>query len=167
MQKKSSKKINRRANEKHPNLSAKFSLKRRADLFDQDYIDKLSFKEKAWLDKFNGEYNSDILDRKNPRKNLHKTKKLMKNCGDMNNSRNRDVLTREKASNQLLDYEQLYEETYMNEYENYLVQKLDEKDVIEAVEWLADSLDKDEQSLEDKLINELKKPKKESLLRKK
>lgn len=127
----------------------------RADLIDQDYIEKLSPKEREWLNKFNREYVSDTLDRKNLKKNLHRTKKLKKDCDDRNNARNRDVLTRAKAANQLSDYEELTETSSNNDYEDFIIEKLDQKDAIEAVEWLADNLGKDEVDLEDKIINEL------------
>lgn len=121
---------------------------------DQDYLNKLSPKEKDWLNKFNREYVNGSLDSSNPKKNLHRTKKLIKDCYDRNNSRNRDILTREKASNHLIDYESLVEQPGKMDEEDHLIQKLDEKEIAAAVEWLADELDKDYVSLENKLINE-------------
>lgn len=83
----------RRSSQKYPALDPAYNLKRRSELIDQDYISKLSEKEKEWLNKFNEEWVNDTLDRKNPKNNLHRTKKLRKDCDDRNNSRNRDVLT--------------------------------------------------------------------------
>lgn len=148
------KKPNRRNAEKHPNLDAKLNLKTRYDLYECDYQDKLSPKELDWLDKFNKEYIGDDLDRKNLRKNLHRTKKLKKSCDDMNNSRNRDILTRAKASKQLADYEELENESSNNNYEDYIIQELDKQDARKAVDWLAEALNKDEESLESNLIDE-------------
>lgn len=73
------------------------NLKIRQEHIDCDYIDKLDNKEKAWLDKFNNEYVNASFNSKNPKKNLHKSKKLRKSCYDANNSRNRDILSRAQA----------------------------------------------------------------------
>jgi hypothetical protein len=127
-------------------------LKTRVDLLDQDYIDKLSPKERKWLNKFNKEYISASFEEKG---NIHKTKRLKKESYDRNNARNRDILTRAKASNQLTDYEELHEETSNNDYEDYIIEELDKKDIIQAVEWLAEELGKDEQALEERLTGEL------------
>lgn len=87
------------------------NLKRRSDLIDYDYIDKLNEKEKAWLNKFTEEYVHDNLDRENLRKNLHRNKRLKKDCDDRNNARNRCVMTRDKAKNVLNYIEDLREST--------------------------------------------------------
>lgn len=97
------------------------------------------------------------LDVKNPKKNLHKTKKLIKDCFDKNNSRNRDVLTRAKASNQLTDYELLAEETNNTNYEDYLIDNLDRQEAIDAIEWLASEINKDDQELEVTLVKDSEK----------
>jgi hypothetical protein len=150
------KKSSKRSQNKRADLSPHLNLKTRYDLYDQDYLDKLSEKELDWLNKFNREYISGTVDRKKPRKNLHNTKKLIKDCDDRNNSRNRDVLTRAKAANHLADYNDLVEETAANDYEDVLIQELDKAEVRKAVDWLAESLNKDEERLEDRLINEIK-----------
>lgn len=151
----SKKKKTRRSIDEYPELEKKFALKSRSDLLDQDYTDKLSPKEKRWLNKFNKEYVSASMD-EDPKKNLHKTKKLRKKCYDSNNARNRCELTRAKASNQLNDYEELYETSSNNDYEDFIIEKLDQKDIIQAVEWLATELSKDEDALEEKLIDEVR-----------
>lgn len=87
----------RRDHIKYKNLDKSVNLKTRQDLIDYDYLDKLSPKELEWLDKFTGEYAGAALDTENPRRNLHKTKRLRKDCYDRNNARNRDVLTRSNA----------------------------------------------------------------------
>jgi hypothetical protein len=68
---------------------------------DYDYLHKLSESELEWLNKFTEEYVHANLNTKEPKKNLHKTKKLRIDCYNRNNSRNRDVLTRGKVSNKL------------------------------------------------------------------
>lgn len=150
------KKKSKRSQSENANLDPRLNLKTRYELYDQDYIHKLSPKERAWLNKFNKEYITDDLDRENLRKNLHRTKKLKKDCDDMNNARNRDILTRAKASKQIDYFEDMDEDTDNENYEDYLIQKLDEKDAKEAVEWLANELEKDEDKLESSLINEQK-----------
>ncbi len=91
------KKKNRRSKVKYPALDPEFNLKSRSELIEADYINKLSEEEKEWLNRFNEEYVNASFN-KNPKKNLHKSKKLKKDCYDRNNSRNRDILTRAKAS---------------------------------------------------------------------
>ena len=109
-----------------------------------------------WLNKFNKEYTNASLDTKNPKKNLHKTKQLHKDCYDRNNSRNRDILTRAKASNQLIDYETLIEESTSNSIEDEIINKLDKDKVLKAVAWLADKIEKDEVDMEFDLIKDVK-----------
>ena len=148
----------RRENEKHPNLDPRFNLKTRSDLLDQDYLHKLNEKELDWLNKFNKEYINAALDNERPKKNLHKTKKLRKECYDRNNARNRDILTRAKASNQLA-YE-LHPESVLSETvsgsEDELIEAIDSKEVANAITWLSEEIDKDEKTLEKTLIQELK-----------
>jgi hypothetical protein len=91
------KKSNRRTKTKHPNLKPEFNLKSRTELIEADYLHKLSEAELDWLDCFNKEYVNAGFNKDN-KKNLHKTKKQKKDCYDRNNARNRDVLTRAKAS---------------------------------------------------------------------
>lgn len=79
---------------KYRNLDKSVNLKIRHELIDYDYLDKLSDKELEWLDKFTGEWAGAALDTEHPRRNLHKNKKLRKDCYDRNNARNRDVLSR-------------------------------------------------------------------------
>lgn len=88
-----------------------------------DYLSKLSNTEKAWLDKFNKEYVNASFD-KNPRKNLHKKKAGRKDCYDRNNSRNRCVLTREKAQGKH-DYLEEHRETVGHNPENEINTKID------------------------------------------
>lgn len=145
-------KKSRRSAEENPDLKPEFNLKTRVDLIDQDYLDKLTPAEKKWLNKFNREYVSASFEEKG---NLHRSKKLKKDSYDRNNARNRDVLTRAKASNNLTDYEELHETSSNNDYEDYIIEQLDQKDIVEAIEWMADELGKDEESLEKRVIGEI------------
>jgi hypothetical protein len=70
------------------------------------------------------------------------------------------VLTRAKAAKLLIDYETLIEESDYNDYEEKLINELDKKQTREAIDWLAEQLDKDETVLENQLINETKGEKK-------
>jgi hypothetical protein len=148
------KKLSKRSKAKHPDLSPQFNLKTRADLLDQDYLHELNGEELEWLNKFNSEYVGASLDKDDLDNNLHNTKKLLKDCRDRNNARNRDVLTLEKAKNQLLDYEELYDEAGPNNYEDSIIEELDKKEVREAIDWLAENLERDEMKLEKTLVNE-------------
>lgn len=103
------KKKNRRNNTKNPALKPEFNLKTRSDLIDYDYLDQLSAKDKAWLNKFTEEYTNDKIDRKHLKRNLHNTNTLKKDCDDRNNSRNRDILTRVKATGRLKAIESINE----------------------------------------------------------
>lgn len=121
------KKQSRRSKEKYPALKPELNLKTRYELIESDYIDKLSEKEKAWLNKFNEEYVNSSLNTKEPRKNLHRTKKLRKDCYDRNNSRNRDILTRAKASGTGIYLEDLKREDRLTSNpENKLIEELDQ-----------------------------------------
>lgn len=144
----------KRGQQKHPDLDPKLNLRSRFELYDQDYIDKLSPEEREWLNKFNREFISSSLDRENPNNNFHNSRALIKDCDDRNNSRNRDILTRAKASKQLADYEELYEEPSLNDYEDHIINELDKKEAKEAIDYLAKELGKDESKLETSFINE-------------
>lgn len=150
----------RRDKANFPDLDPKYNLRSRLDLLDQDYLDKLTPKELQWLNQFNKEYISASLNKENPRKNLHKNKKLRKDCYDRNNSRNRDILTKAKAAKLLTDYEELIEQPNCIDYEDLLINELDKKEARNAIDWIANQLDKDDCKLENELINELKDKKK-------
>lgn len=51
------------------------------------------------MNKFTEEYTNASFNTKQPRKNLHKSKNARRDCYNRNNARNRDVLTKQKASN--------------------------------------------------------------------
>jgi hypothetical protein len=85
-----------RKNAKYPNLNPKYNLKsRREEIEDvESYLKQLNEEEKAWMNKFMGEYVGASLDFKNLENNLHNTKELKKSCTDRNNARNRDIQSR-------------------------------------------------------------------------
>lgn len=93
------KKKNRRELTEYPALNPGVNLKTRKELVDYDYLHKLEEKDLEWLNKFTSEYVHDILDREDLSKNFHNTPELKKECDDMNNARNRDILTRKHAMN--------------------------------------------------------------------
>lgn len=85
----------------YPGLDKAAHPKMRQDLLDQDYVDKLSDKEKAWLSKFNEEYAGGSF-KKNPDdtysdENIHKTQKERRECYTRNNVNRKCTLTRAAA----------------------------------------------------------------------
>ena len=48
----------------------------------------------------------------------------------------------------------MIEESSHESYEDHLIDSIDSKETREAIEWLADSVEKDQTLIEDKLINE-------------
>lgn len=93
------KKRNKRSKVKYPGLDKQYTLKIRQEVHDQDYIDKLSDKEKRWLNNFNEEYINANLKHKG--KKLHKTKVLRQSINRINNNRNNDVYARTKRQGML------------------------------------------------------------------
>ena len=93
----------KRSQIKYSALDPSVNLKTRYELIsDYDYLDELSEKEKAWLNKFTKEYVNADLNTKKKSRNLHKTERLKKDCYDRNNARNRCILTRCRASGNLV-----------------------------------------------------------------
>lgn len=100
-------KKNKRNSTKYPALKPELNLKTRYDLIDYDYLDQLSEKEKDWLNRFTEEYTNANFDHKG--RKIQKNKEQMKDSYDRNNSRNRDILTRVKASGKLKDTDTIKE----------------------------------------------------------
>lgn len=119
------KKINRRAREEFPALKPEFNLKTRKDLIDYDYINKLTDKEKTWLNKFSEEYVGASFGKKP----LHRTKAMRKTCYDANNARNRCILTKSKAAGKSLYLDEIVEEELEDatQQEDLLINELDKK----------------------------------------
>lgn len=164
------KKRSRRSNDSHPDTKVKYTLKRRADLLDQDYYHKLSDKELDWINKFNKETISASFDEERPRKNLHKKKTDRLELYKINNQRNHDIVTRQKASGDLVYFddalkmvedggtdlqtalyavEDVLEYVFGFEigsdvdfnYEDTIINKIDAKSIQESLDWLETTLD--------------------------
>ncbi len=73
-------------------LSRRHTRKHARDYVDQDYIEKLSEKEKDWLDKFNREYYQNKFS--NTAADLHDTKEEKRVCYGAENARFRDMFTK-------------------------------------------------------------------------
>jgi hypothetical protein len=116
---------NRRESKKYPALDVSVNLRTRQDLIDYDYINKLSDKDKAWLNKFTEEFINARVDSKNLKKNLHNTEALKKDCYDRNNARNRCILTRTKAQGLAIDLKEMKNGIRKNEEED-LIDQIDE-----------------------------------------
>lgn len=123
------KKKTKRSRIKYSALDPAVNLKTRYELIaDYDYLDKLSDKDKAWLNKFTKEYVNADLDTKRPGKNLHRNKELRKDCYDRNNARNRCVWTKCKASGNFASIDEVPKKVIENEnYEEFIVEKIDLK----------------------------------------
>lgn len=63
----------------------------RKEFVDMDYMKDLPEKDKAWMEKFASEYYCGSLNAEKPWRNLHKTKKKIKECFDRNNHQNNDL----------------------------------------------------------------------------
>lgn len=131
----------KRARTKYPALKPELNLKTRYELIDYDYVDKLTEDEKEWLNKFTEEYINASLDSVDLEKNFHNTEDLKKDCYRRNNARNRDILTRAKASNNYVSTDEM------------VVEKKTEKET-EEVDYFEDELSDDFEHL----LNDLEKP---------
>lgn len=123
--------MNQRSKKKFPNLDPKLNLKSRQELIEVDYLDKLNDEEKEYLDKFNKEYvNASFKKTKKGNyssKNLHKTEEERKKIYKMNNDRNADVYSRNKAKGSLKYLEDItLKKADSRESEDKLIKKIDE-----------------------------------------
>lgn len=128
------KKKTKRSEAEYPGIDKHLNLKIRQDSYDQDYIDQLTDKEKAWLSKFNEEYVSASF--KKGKKHLHRTNKLKKSVYDANNARNRCDYSLAKAKKKLADSKEINSgieanrNSTINDTENTIIELLDLKDRI-------------------------------------
>jgi len=110
---------------KYPGLNKNLFSKIKQEYFDIDYTDKLDTKElKEFMSKFNEEYLGANLNGNGKR--LHKTKKLRKDCFDMNNARNRDVYSVSRATGRLFEHEPWMDEESYNP-EDEIIEKIDKE----------------------------------------
>lgn len=129
----------RKERNKYTGLDPSLHPKTRQELFDQDYIDKLSDDEKAWLSKFNDEWTGASLEKasepENWHKNHHSTKALRKDVTDKNNSRNRDLYSQARTQGWIAPLEDNVEAvdklkiTQPSTTEDALIHELDKKKV--------------------------------------
>lgn len=120
------KKSNRRSKVKYPALKPNLNLKSRYDeLTDFDYLHKLNDKEKEFMNSFLEE--SVNANFNHSGKILHNTKKLRKACYDRNNSRNRDILSRAKASGRTISLNSLAEGAVVVNQVDKIISDLDKK----------------------------------------
>lgn len=120
------KKKNRRDSVKNPALVPQLNLKTRYELIDYDYINKLSEEEKEWLNAFTEEYVNANMNHDG--KKIHNTKKLKRDCYNRNNSRNRCIWTKAKASGSGVNLESIdnsEKKKLSANSENELLEKLD------------------------------------------
>lgn len=101
------------------------NLKTRADEIEVDYLKKLSPEQLEYLNKFNEEYVNASLNRKQLKKNLHNTKSLKQAVDKRNNERKECAYTRSKASNNLKFIDDFKGEIVIENYEDYLIDKID------------------------------------------
>jgi hypothetical protein len=113
----------KRSRTKYPGLDKSVNLRIRQELIDQDYISKLSDKEKKFLSDFNEESIGGNFNHSG--KKLHKTKAQRKECYGNNNRRNRDVLSRATAGGYIRD--ETWLKTITVDGEPALIKELDKE----------------------------------------
>lgn len=86
-----------RRNERYPGLHPELHPRTRWEMFDQDYLDKLTPEEKLWLSNFNEEYVGGNFNHKEGDV-LHTTQELKRDCYSRNNARNRDYYAINRSS---------------------------------------------------------------------
>jgi len=101
------KKKTSRKNKKFAALDPIYTPKVRKEYLDMDYIDKLSEKEKTWLNKFMEESLNASFEKDN-RKNIIKSKVERKKIYNENNARNRCMYSIAKSARRLDEY--IYED---------------------------------------------------------
>jgi hypothetical protein len=130
-----------RAQAKFPALEKKYNLPSRQELLDFDYLHKLNDKQKEWLNKFvSEEINADFRHSKP----LNKTKKQRKACYDRNNSRNRDLLTKNKMIGNVEDIQTVKEISQLNPEEMLI--GIQEKELLEKFDDLDNGFNSAEKS---------------------
>jgi hypothetical protein len=133
--------VKKAVGQKNHNTNRTYMPRVRKELVDSDYLKDLPPKERAYMDKFLGEYYGANLNFKEPRKNLHKSKARRKDCTDRNNKQNNDLYGVTNA-NGLLDKDAVYKfqegveyihpgnKTNMSATEDAMIEYLDNKDLL-------------------------------------
>lgn len=93
----------KRDGRKYPGFDKGVNSRTRWEYLDQDYIDKLSPKDKKYLSDFMCEWMSGNFQHEG--KKLHKTGQEKRDCYNRNNARNRDVYAIKKATGYLAPIE--------------------------------------------------------------
>lgn len=145
-----SKKSNRRSADPLNALKKEFTTKRRADLIDFDYLDKLNVAEKLWLAQFAKEEIHAAVS-KDPKKNtFNRSKKKIRTIYNNNNARNRCTWTVEKAKG-MAEYLEDHKDTLLTSNpEAWIAAKMD----MEQAGWV--DINGDVLMTEDEVIQELK-----------
>jgi len=118
----------RRSRVKYPNLTPRYNVKVRQESIDQDYLEKLSPEEMAWLDRFMGEYNNASF--KNDGTDLHQNVEHKKEIYNKNNARNRCLygqLKVRRLNDKLVNYDEV-----VNQVDDYQAQELPDTYVEDA-----------------------------------
>jgi hypothetical protein len=104
---KSTKKLSKRSKTKYPALDPSVNLKTRQEEINDvlSYFNKLSPKEKEWMNAFMEEENAVNFNHRGPK--LNKSKEDKKRIYNKNNARNRCIYTREKAQDKLGYFERV------------------------------------------------------------
>src|ERR1700675_796652 len=117
---------------KFPGLDPKMNTRIRQNSIDQDYIDKLSEKEKQWLNNFMEESVGANFNHEG--KKHYKTKAEKRKIYTENNARNRDIMSRVSAIGMLdaytkatEDYLESEEAQSVSDIEDALIEHIDSK----------------------------------------
>ena len=143
----------KRSRTKYRALDPNLNLRSRADLLEIDtkYLNDLKANPEAmdYLNKFNEEYVNASFNKH--RKHIHKSKKLKRDSYNRNNARNRCIYTREKAQGKLDFIEDLKAglENEAIEYENDLIDAIDDRKDTELFDKKTDNLKKNSNDSDD------------------
>jgi hypothetical protein len=112
-------KSKKRDGRKYPGFDKGVNSRTRWEYLDQDYIDKLSPKDKKYLSDFMCEWMSGNF--QHDGKKMHKTGQEKRDCYNRNNARNRDVYAIKKATGYLApieDHAQALESSHISKDSN-------------------------------------------------
>jgi truncated hemoglobin YjbI len=133
--------IKKRERAVYPGLEKRLFSRIKQEYHDYDYVDKLSDKDKKWLSDFTSEWLGANLNDSD--KKMHKSNKRRKQVFDMNNARNRDLLSNVKAGG-------LVDDVYSLEERSTIDPSKAEDAIIDSIEVDQEMLDAMEEVLKDK-----------------